>query len=676
MDFLFEIGLEELPSRYVDEAEADFKKIMENELKTERINFSEIESFSTPRRIAVIVKNIAEKQENLVKKSTGPSIEVAYKDGKLTKAGEGFVKSQNVTEEDIKIIENEKGKYIFIEKYIEGKNTKEILSVILTNILNKIEFEKSMKWSDRTFRFARPIKWFVTLLGNEVLPFEFEGIKGGNTTRGMRYFASQEVEIKSPEDYQKVLKEVFVIPKKEERKVEILKSIKENCENDGDKAIINNYLLEEVVNLVEYPYAIKGEFSKDYLLLPEDIITITMETHQRYFPVKDSNGKLVNKFILIRNAPEYSETVKKGNEKVIEPRLADAKFFFDEDLKHNFADNINKLKEVTFQKDMGTIYDKITRSKKIAEYLISELELENKKEDILRTVELAKADLVSNIISEKEFTKLQGFMGSVYAEKQGENKNVALGVFEHYLPRYQGDRLPVTAEGAIAGIADKMDTVTGCFAVGLKPTSSKDPYALRRAVQGIVQVALNSKLQLDFKNLVEKSYEIFASDRKVMSDNVINDIIELFKQRIANVLSENYSKDLISYEIDLESNLVKLENRLSVLKKLSMTESFETLINLLKRVKNIVKDISYEIPVSEELFEKQEEKALFNLGIELEKLESEEFSKYVEALLENENIINSYFDNVIINAEDQKIKSNRIGTLKKIENSIDKVIKI
>ena len=676
MDFLFEIGLEELPSRYVDEAEADFKKIMENELKTERINFSEIESFSTPRRIAVIVKNIAEKQENLVKKSTGPSIEVAYKDGKLTKAGEGFVKSQNVTEEDIKIIENEKGKYIFIEKYIEGKNTKEILSVILTNILNKIEFEKSMKWSDRTFRFARPIKWFVTLLGNEVLPFEFEGIKGGNTTRGMRYFASQEVEIKSPEDYQKVLKEVFVIPKKEERKAEILKSIKENCENDGDKAIINNYLLEEVVNLVEYPYAIKGEFSKDYLLLPEDIITITMETHQRYFPVKDSNGKLVNKFILIRNAPEYSETVKKGNEKVIEPRLADAKFFFDEDLKHNFADNINKLKEVTFQKDMGTIYDKITRSKKIAEYLISELELENKKEDILRTVELAKADLVSNIISEKEFTKLQGFMGSVYAEKQGENKNVALGVFEHYLPRYQGDRLPVTAEGAIAGIADKMDTVTGCFAVGLKPTSSKDPYALRRAVQGIVQVALNSKLQLDFKNLVEKSYEIFASDRKVMSDNVINDIIELFKQRIANVLSENYSKDLISYEIDLESNLVKLENRLSVLKKLSMTESFETLINLLKRVKNIVKDISYEIPVSEELFEKQEEKALFNLGIELEKLESEEFSKYVEALLENENIINSYFDNVIINAEDQKIKSNRIGTLKKIENSIDKVIKI
>ena len=676
MDFLFEIGLEELPSRYVDEAEADFKKIMENELKTERINFSEIESFSTPRRIAVIVKNIAEKQENLVKKSTGPSIEVAYKDGKLTKAGEGFVKSQNATEEDIKIIENEKGKYIFIEKYIEGKNTKEILSVILTNILNKIEFEKSMKWSDRTFRFARPIKWFVTLLGNEVLPFEFEGIKGGNTTRGMRYFASQEVEIKSPEDYQKVLKEVFVIPKKEERKAEILKSIKENCENDGDKAIINNYLLEEVVNLVEYPYAIKGEFSKDYLLLPEDIITITMETHQRYFPVKDSNGKLVNKFILIRNAPEYSETVKKGNEKGIEPRLADAKFFFDEDLKHNFADNINKLKEVTFQKDMGTIYDKITRSKKIAEYLISELELENKKENILRTVELAKADLVSNVISEKEFTKLQGFMGSVYAEKQGENKNVALGVFEHYLPRYQGDRLPVTAEGAIAGIADKMDTVTGCFAVGLKPTSSKDPYALRRAVQGIVQVALNSKLQLDFKNLVEKSYEIFASDRKVMSDNVINDIIELFKQRIANVLSENYSKDLISYEIDLESNLVKLENRLSVLKKLSMTESFETLINLLKRVKNIVKDISYEIPVSEELFEKQEEKALFNLGIELEKLESEEFSKYVEALLENENIINSYFDNVIINAEDQKIKSNRIGTLKKIENSIDKVIKI
>ena len=677
MDFLFEIGLEELPSRYVDEAESNLKKIAEKELKDGRIDFSEIESFSTPRRVAIIIKNIAEKQADLDKKSIGPSVEVAYKDGVLTKAGEGFVKSQGATENDIKIIENEKGKYISIEKFVAGKPLKEVLPEILTNIIKKIEFEKSMKWSDKSFRFARPIKWFVTLLDNEILPFEFEGLKGGNKTRGMRYFASQDIELSNPDEYLAKLRENAVIAKKDDRKSEILKNIKENCENDGDVAIINNYLLEEVVNLVEYPYAIKGEFSKDYLKLPEDIITITMETHQRYFPVKDANGKLTNKFIVIRNAPEYSEVVKKGNEKVIEPRLADAKFFFDEDLKDKFSDNVEKLKEVTFQKDMGTIFEKVKRSEKIAEYLISELNLDDKKENIIRTVDLAKADLVSNVIGEKEFTKLQGFMGSVYAEKQGENKDVALGIFEHYLPRYQGDGLPTTVEGAIAGIADKMDTVIGCFAVGLKPTSSKDPYALRRATQGIIQVILNSKLSFDYKKLIEKAYEIFSSDKKVLEKDVVKDVTEFFRQRVINVLSEKYKKDFINYEINLESNIVELDKKLSELLKLSKTENFEILINLLKRVKNIVKDEKIEnLNIDSILFELEEEKTLYNFANQLETIENTDFSNYIETLLNNAATINEFFDNVIINVDDKKLKNNRIALLKKLENSIDKMISI
>jgi len=677
MDFLFEIGLEELPSRYVDKAEADLKKITEDELKAERISFSETESFSTPRRVAVIIKNIAEKQEDLDKKSIGPSIEIAYKDGELTKAGEGFVKSQGAEKEDIKIVENEKGKYISVEKFVKGKETKEILPEILSNIIRKIEFEKSMKWGDKSFRFARPIKWFVTLFGNEVLNFEFEGIKGSNKTRGMRYFASQDVVISSPSEYEKTLKENFVIPKKDKRREEILKGIKESCEKDGDTAIINDYLMEEVVNLIEYPYVIKGEYNKDYLQLPEDITTITMETHQRYFPVKDKNGKLTNKFILVRNAPEYSETVKKGNEKVIEPRLADAKFFFEEDLKNKFSDNVEKLKEVTFQKDMGTIYDKIRRSKKIAEYLIEKTGKQSDKENVLRTVELAKADLVSNVISEKEFTKLQGFMGSIYAEKQGENKNVALGIFEHYLPRYQGDILPTTIEGALAGIADKMDTVIGCFSVGLKPTSSKDPYALRRAVQGIVYVTLSSVLEYDYKELIKKSYEIFSDDKKVTEKNVIEDVTEFFKQRIINVLSERYNKDLINYEIDLESNIVQLDERLKVLSKLSKTENFDKLINLLKRVKNILKDEKENnIVVNENLFNTEQEKNLLLFINKLEKIESSEFETYTSILIDNEEVINDFFDKVIINDENTEIKNNRISLLKKLEKNTDKILNL
>ena len=678
MNFLFEIGLEELPAQYVDQAEKDLKKIIENELKSERIKFSGIESFSTPRRVTAIIKDLAEKQDDLDKKSVGPSIEIAYKDGQLTKAGEGFVKSQGATADDIKIIENEKGKYISIEKFIAGKNTREILPEILKNAIKKIEFEKSMKWADRTFRFVRPIKWFVTLFDNgEILPFEFEGLKGGNKTRGMRYFASQDIEINNPLDYEKILLENFVIVNGEKRREEILKSIRENGEKDGDTAIINKYLLDEVVNVVEYPYAIKGEFSKDYLQLPEDIITITLETHQRYFPVKDKDGKLSNKFIVIRNAPEYSETVKKGNEKVVEPRLADAKFFFDEDLKNKFTDNVEKLKEVTFQKDMGTIFEKVKRSEKIAEYLISELNLSDKKENIIRTVDLAKADLVSNVIGEKEFTKLQGFMGSVYAEEQGEEKDVALGIFEHYLPRYQGDELPTTVEGAIAGIADKMDTIIGCFSVGLKPTSSKDPYALRRATQGIIQVVLNSKLSFDYKELIEKSYEIFSSDKKVLEKDVAKDVTEFFKQRIINVLSEKYKKDLINYEINLESNIVELDKKLSELLKLSQTENFEILINLLKRVKNIVKDEKNEnLNIDSTLFELDEEKALYNFANQLESMENKDFSSCIETLLNNADTINQFFDNVIINVDDEKLKNNRITLLKKLENSIDKMINL
>ena len=673
MNFLFEIGLEELPAQYVDQAEKDLKKIIENELKSERIKFSGIESFSTPRRVTAIIKDLAEKQDDLDKKSVGPSVEIAYKDGQLTKAGEGFVKSQGATIDDIKIIENEKGKYISIEKFIAGKNTKEILPEILKNAIKKIEFEKSMKWADRTFRFVRPIKWFVTLFDNgEILPFEFEGLKGGNKTRGMRYFASQDIEIDNPLDYEKILLENFVIVNGEKRREEILKSIRENGEKDGDTTIINKYLLDEVVNVVEYPYAIKGEFSKDYLELPEDIITITLETHQRYFPVKDKDGKLSNKFIVIRNAPEYSETVKKGNEKVVEPRLADAKFFFDEDLKNKFADNVEKLKEVTFQKDMGTIFEKVKRSEKIAEYLISELNLNDKKENIIRTVDLAKADLVSNVIGEKEFTKLQGFMGSVYAQKQGEDKDVALGIFEHYLPRYQGDELPTTVEGAIAGIADKMDTIIGCFSVGLKPTSSKDPYALRRATQGIIQVVLNSKLSFDYKKLIEKAYEIFSADKKVLEKDVVKDVTEFFKQRIINVLSEKYKKDLINYEINLESNVVELDKKLSELLKLSQTENFEILINLLKRVKNIVKDEkNITTDIIFELFESKEEKALLDFANKLESMENNEFSNYIEELLNNADTINQFFDNVIINVDNEKLRTNRIALLKKLELSID-----
>ena len=677
MNFLFEIGIEELPARYVNQAEEDLKQIITQELSNERIKFTNIQSFSTPRRFAVIVENISEKQEDLDKKSIGPSINVAYKDGVLTNAGEGFVKSQNATIDDIKVIENEKGQYISVEQFIKGIATKDVLPQILDTVLRKIEFEKNMKWSDKEFRFARPIKWFVTLLNGEILPFEFEGIKSSNVTRGMRIFASQNIVLESESDYEKTLEGNVVIPSREKRKQAILDSVHNNCEQDGDRVVVNDYLLEEVVNLVEYPYAIKGEFSADYLNLPEDIITITMETHQRYFPVLDENGKLTNEFVLIRNANEYSEIVKIGNEKIIEPRLADAKFFFDEDLKAKFDENTLKLKEVVFQKDMGTIYEKVERSLEIANYIINELELQTKEKSILRTIEVAKADLVTNVIGEKEFTKLQGFMGQVYAEKQGEDTNVAKGIFEHYLPRYQGDKLPETLEGAIAGISDKIDTVVGCFAVGLKPTSSKDPYALRRAVQGIIMVALEMKLNINYEELVSKVLSIFSNSKKVKESNVEKEIIEFFKQRLVNVLSDKYSKDLISYEINLERNITELDYKLSVLAELSKTNEFDRMVNLLKRVKNIIKDEKISgIDVKESLFEKEEEKKLMDFIKKFEDSKEKSFDNKTRELLHNSVVIDDFFDNVMINSENQEVKHNRLEMLSRLMKLIDSIVSI
>lgn len=668
MRLLFEIGVEELPSRYVLKASKDLLENLKKELNKERIKFSGDVEFNSPRRMAVYISEISEKQDDFYEKKMGPSVSVAYKDGILTQAAKGFIQSQGLTENDIKIEKTDKGEYIYVEKNLKGVHTKDIISDILVRTIKSIEFDKNMKWGKRSFRFARPIKWILATLDDEVIDFEFEGVKSGNRTRGMRLYGNQDILISDSSKYESELLKEYVVVDPIKRRQMVIDSVKNNCENDGDKAIINDYLLDEVYNLVEYPFAIKGEFNKDYLKLPEDIITITMETHQRYFPVKDSNGNLVNKFILIRNAPEFSELVKKGNEKVIEPRLSDAKFFFDEDLKIKLDDMVEKLKQVTFQKDMGTIFDKIERSTKIAKYLIDDLSLSN-EEDILRTIYLAKADLVSNVISEKEFTKLQGFMGSVYAKYEGEKENVSKGIFEHYLPRYQGDILPETMEGAIASISDKLDTVIGCFAVGLIPTSSKDPYALRRATQGIVLTAINSGLNFDYIKLINKAYEIFSSDKKVLNENTVKNVVDFFKLRLEAQLQTRFSKNLISYQINKESKIINLVSKIEYLEKLSKTDDFEILINLIKRLKNISKNIDKEVNVS--LFNKKEEKNLYEITSKLKgNIED------INILLEHKDIINNFFENVIINDSDENIRNNRLALVDKIVNKLDEVIEV
>lgn len=663
MNFLFELGLEELPSRYVDTTEYELKKKILDKLASNKISFENAISFSTPRRIALIINGLCEKQEDIKEVKLGPSLSVAIADGQPTKALLGFLASNKVDVNDYEIVDTPKDKYVQITKHIKGRETKEILAEVLKESIRELEFEKAMKWSDKQFRFVRPIKWIVTMINDDVMDFEFEGIKASNTTRGMRIFASQEIVIDKIENYENILLENYVIASREKREKALIEGIEKNCNTADEKTVISQKLLNEVVNLVEYPYAIKGDFDKSYLNLPEELITITMETHQRYFPIKTKDGKLTNHFVVVRNAPVYSEKVKLGNEKVIEPRLADSKFFFDEDLKSDMQEWNKKLENVMFQKDMGTIADKINRSKKIATYLGAD-------NDCLRAIELCKSDLVSNVISEKEFTGLQGMMGEIYAKNSGEKETVAQAIREHYLPRFQGDELPKTIEGSIAAIADKLDTGIGAFCVGLKPTGSKDPYAIRRAIQGMVLIALNEKLDVDYEVLAQKAFEIFSSDKKVLVDNVLCDFNLFIKQRLEKVLQNDYPKDLIPYITGVEKNFKNIVEKLDKLTKISNTDEFYELINLLKRMKNIVKDSNVK-EVDENLIKEEHESAMYDLS---KKLKDKKFSDIVDTLIEYADIINAYFDNVKINVDDTNLKNNRLAILNNILGICENVI--
>lgn len=665
MNFLFELGLEELPARYVDITSNELKNKVVDKLVSNKISFDSIENFSTPRRLSFIITNLCEKQEDITEEKFGPKLEIAIKDGMPTKALLGFLATNGLAENEYEIVETERGAYTKITKHTKGRETKEILCEILDTSIRQLEFEKAMKWSDKQFRFVRPIKWIVAMLDDKVIDFSFENIKASNITRGMRVFASQEILIDKIENYEKLLFENYVVIRRDKREKMLLESIEKNCNTDTEKVVISKKLLDEVVNLVEYPYAIKGDFDEKYLKLPEELITITMETHQRYFPVRTNDGKLTNHFVVIRNGIDYSSKVKLGNEKVIEPRLADSKFFFDEDLKCNMNDWVEKLKNITFQKDMGTIYDKVQRAKKIAKYLGAD-------DNTMRAIELCKADLVSNVINEKEFTGLQGMMGEIYALNSGENSKVATAIREHYMPRFQTDTLPSSIEGSISAIADKLDTGMGAFCVGLKPTGSKDPYAIRRAIQGMVSIALNEKLDINYEDLSAKAYEIFSSDKKVLSENVLSDFNNFVCQRLENVLQEFYSKELISYIIGIEKNFKNIIEKLDKLKTIENTDDFNGLITILKRIKNIVKDNKC-IDVNENLFTDEYEKAMFNLYI---KLKDKSFSDIVDILTTNSSIINSYFDNVKINVSDEDIRKNRLALLSNILNICANVIRI
>ncbi|RDY23954.1 glycine--tRNA ligase subunit beta [Romboutsia maritimum] len=674
---LFEVGVEELPSRFVSSTLDQVKNNLTKLFNENRISFDNIETYGTPRRLTFIVKGISETQSNLEEEVKGPAKKIAVdENGNFTKPVLGFMKSKNLKESDVYFKQVGKDEYVFGTIRQEGKETSEVLKVILPEAVKSVTFPKAMRWGGKNMRFARPIRWLVTLLNNQVLEFDLEGIKSSNVTKGHRFLGQSEFEVNSLEDYLNKLEENFVILDQDKRKAIIKKQCIEVANSLGGEVEFDEDLLEEVTHLVEYPTAFYGEFDENYAKLPKEVVTTPMQQHQRYFPVS-KDGKLLPNFIAVRNGNDYRiDKVKAGNEKVLVARLEDALFFYKEDTKKSLETYIEKLKTVVFQAKLGTVFDKTLRIEKLSEDILNTLGLSNEKEDTKRAAKLAKADLVTGMVF--EFTELQGIMGKEYAKVSGENEAVSEAIFEHYLPRFAGDILPQTNPGIALSISDKLDSIAGFFAIGIQPTGSQDPYALRRQALGILSILMDKKLEVNLQELVGHALDNY-SNLEFNKEEVTSQIIEFFRERIKNLFRElGIRYDVIDAVLSSDINDISdMHLRAVELNKWLQKDELVEMLTAFNRVSTLAQK-SNSIKVDETLLKEKAEVDLYN---EFKKIQSKVelllkdkmYSDALDAFASLRPLVDNMFDTVMVMDKDESIKNNRLGLLRQIYDTMLKI---
>lgn len=660
-DLLFEIGAEEIPAGFMPNILGQLKTLAETKLNDAHLPFESIATYGTPRRLALIVKGLADTSAEISERHKGPSASIAYDaDGNATKAAIGFARGKGLDVADLVVEDG----YIYAETKTAGVPAKDIVTDMLPQLITGLNFPKSMHWGNLDAKFVRPVRWLVALLDEEVIPVEFATVKSGNVTRGHRFLGADEITIKNAASYVDTLKENFVMVDQDARRELISKQLHDIAASKNASIVWDDDLLEEINYLVEWPTALCGGFEESYLALPDAAIITPMKDHQRYFPLVDQDGKLLPMFLTVRNGSDHSiEVVQAGNERVLRARLDDAKFFFNEDRKKPLINRQDGLTKIVFQEGLGNLADKTERLLKLGRVFGEECGLHEDAAVVLeRATELAKTDLTTGMVT--EFTELQGVMGKEYALLDGESEEVAEAIFEQYLPRFAGDVLPQTEAGKVLSIIDKVDNIVATFSRGLIPTGSQDPYALRRQTIGILNILLGSEWNISLRPIFKASMELLnvAADKQ---EELLNQVEEFFTLRLKNIFLD---REVPHHVIDLllsnnELSVADAEGLVNALLANRIDENVE-LVQAYTRMYNLVKDVEY-TGVNSDLLKEDAEKALFEAASKasetsLAAWEANDYTAVVAVPATLVPAINKFFEDVMVMDKDEAIKANRL----------------
>ncbi|MBP2111813.1 glycine--tRNA ligase subunit beta [Paenibacillus silagei] len=672
-DILFEIGLEEIPARFIRAAMEQLKDRTAKWLEASRISHQGVSAYATPRRLAVLVKDAAERQEDVSEEVKGPSRKIALDaSGEWSKAALGFARSQGASPEQFTFKELAGVEYIYVTKNSTGIETASLLSEGLAGIVNSMTFPKNMRWGAYDFKFVRPIRWMVALFGQEIIDLEITGVKAGNVSRGHR-FLGEEAVIAEPAAYVEALRSQHVMVDVKEREELILSGIHKLAEEKSWKIAIKEDLLEEVLFLVETPTVLFGTFDPAFLNIPQEVLITSMREHQRYFPVFGEDGKLLPFFVTVRNGNAVSlDVIAKGNEKVLRARLSDAKFFYEEDQKLQINDALAKLENIVYHEELGSVGDKVRRIRAIADRLAVKLELSSEAAaEVSRTADICKFDLVTQMVG--EFPELQGTMGEDYARKAGEAEQVSKAVFEHYQPRFAGDAVPSTQAGLVVSLADKIDTIVGCFSIGIIPTGSQDPYALRRQAAGIVQIVLEHQLSLSLQEIFAAALEVHESFRteKHFTPELRITLYEFFGLRVKRLLADNNVRyDVVDAALAAGfDDIVDVVSRsLALMNAVTDQADFKITVDSLTRVSNLAAKAPESAVIDPALLKEEAEQKLYSTWQSIHEpyraaLASRHAAEALQILSGLEAAVTGFFDSVMVMAEDEAVRSNRLALL-------------